>query len=65
MNFWIDFWTVFFFASLAVFAGLAVVVSIGGFFNIRSLFRDLTNRPDQQEDDSGKNSEIAESSRTG
>jgi hypothetical protein len=44
MDFWIDLWTVFFFASLAVFAGLAVVVSIGGFFNIRSLFRSLSER---------------------
>jgi len=41
MNFWINFWTVFFFASLAVFAGVAIVVTIGGFFNIRSLFRSL------------------------
>ena len=44
MKFWIDFWTFFFFASLAVFAVLAVVVSIGGFFNIRSLFKSLTER---------------------
>ena len=54
MNFWINFWTVFLFASLAVFAGLAVVVSIGGFFNIRSLFRDLTNRGNRQEENSCK-----------
>ena len=65
MNFWISFWTVFLFASLAIFAGLAVVVSVGGFFNIRSLFRDLTNRPNQQDQDPSKNSEIAESSRPG
>ena len=63
MNFWIDFWTVFFFASLAVFAGLAVVVSIGGFFNIRSLFKDLTNRPNPQEENSHRDSEINESAR--
>lgn len=44
MEFWIDFWTIFFFASLAIFACLAVVVSIGGFFDIRSLFKSLTNR---------------------
>ena len=50
MNFWISLWTVFFFASLAVFAGLAVVVSIGGFFNIRSLFKSLSERsgPDDE-----------------
>jgi len=39
MNFWINFWTFFLFASLVIFAGLAVVVTIGGFFNIRSLFK--------------------------
>jgi hypothetical protein len=50
MNFWISLWTVFFVASLAVFAGLAVVVSIGGFFNIRSLFRSLSER--RESDDS-------------
>lgn len=49
MNFWIDFWTIFFYASLAVFATLAVVVSIGGFFNIRSLFRSLTERTEQDD----------------
>ena len=50
MNFWIDLWTVFFFASLAVFAGLAVVVSIGGFFNIRSLFKSLSERTGPADD---------------
>lgn len=50
MNFWIDFWTVFFFASLAVFTGVAIVVSIGGFFDVRSLFKSLTAGPDEQAD---------------
>jgi hypothetical protein len=44
MQFWIDFWTFFFFASLAIFAGLAVVVWIGGFFNIRTLLKELKSR---------------------
>jgi hypothetical protein len=48
MQFWIDFWTFFFFASLAVFAALAIVVSIGGFFNIRTLFRGLKDRSDRR-----------------
>ena len=65
MSFWINFWTVFFFASLAVFAGLAVVVSIGGFFNIRSLFKGLTNRDDRQEENSHKDLEANESARPG
>jgi len=44
MRFWIDLWTCFFFASLALFAGLAVVVWIGGFYNIRTLLRNLRDR---------------------
>ncbi|HUV65501.1 MAG TPA: hypothetical protein VMW24_16510 [Sedimentisphaerales bacterium] len=48
MTFWIDFWTIFFAASLILFAGLAVVVTIGGFFNIRSLFKSLTAGRDEQ-----------------
>ncbi len=54
MNFWINFWTIFFIASLALFAGMAIVVSIGGFFNIRSLFKSLTERSEQSEDGPGK-----------
>lgn len=54
MDFWINFWTVFFFASLAVFAALAVVVTIGGFFNIRALFKSLTRRHDHRDEDSDK-----------
>lgn len=50
MDFWIDLWTVFFFASLAIFAGLAIVVSIGGFFNIRTLFKTLTEQTGLQGD---------------
>jgi len=50
MNFWINFWSFFFFLSLGIFACLAVIVTIGGFFNIRSLFKSLTNRVDQHDD---------------
>ncbi len=52
MDFWINFWTFFFFASLVLFAVLAVVVTIGGFFNIRSLFKSLTKRAEQQDESS-------------
>lgn len=44
MNFWINLWTLFFLLSLALFGGLAVVVTIGGFFDIRALFKSLTAR---------------------
>ena len=55
MNFWIDFWTIFFMASLAVFAVVAVVVSVGGFFDIRSLFKGLAVRTGQQDQPPGRN----------
>ena len=48
MNFWINLWTLFFLVSLALFGGLAVIVSIGGFFDIRSLFKSLTDRTGQE-----------------
>jgi len=54
MNFWINFWTIFFIASLVLFAGLAVVVSVGGFFNILSLFMTFTTHRDQEESTWGK-----------
>ena len=50
MNFWINFWTVFFFASLAVFAGVVIVVSVGGFFDVRSLFKSLSAGLNEQAD---------------
>jgi hypothetical protein len=50
MNFWINFWTGFFIVSLALFALLAIVVTIGGFFNIRSLFKNLTGRSGQADE---------------
>lgn len=39
---WVKIWTFFFFLSLGLFTSLAVIVAIGGFFNIRSLFKDLS-----------------------
>ncbi len=44
---WTTLWTFFFFLSLTVFACLAVVVTIGGFFDIRSLFKDLLAAKDE------------------
>ena len=52
MNFWISFWSFFFFLSLSIFAMLAVVVTIGGFFNIQSLFRSLTSEHEKDSSDS-------------
>lgn len=53
MQFWINLWTVVFFVSIALYAGLVVVVAIGGFFNIKSLFKTLAQEtePDQENAD--------------
>ncbi len=42
MKFWITFWTIFYLGTLAVFAGLAVVVIIKGFFDIKYMLRNLS-----------------------
>lgn len=56
MNFWINLWTVFFFVSLGLFAMLAIAVTIGGFFNIRSLFKSLSGRSEQAEEKAAEES---------
>jgi len=55
MRFWINFWTVYFFAAVIVFFVLAVIVSIGGFFDVRALFKSLTAEANESEDDSQSN----------
>ena len=54
---WVSIWTFFFFLSLIIFTCLAVVVTIGGFFNIRSLFKDLAKAKEDAQDVSGGDSE--------
>lgn len=44
MEFWQGFWTVLLVVSLTAFAGLAVVVSIGGFFDVKALFKRLEDQ---------------------
>jgi hypothetical protein len=46
---WVKIWSFFFFLSLGLFTCLAIVVTIGGFFNIRSLFKDLTEAKEKAE----------------
>ena len=48
MNIWINIWTVFLIVSLVIFAVLAVVVTIGGFFNILSLLKGLSQEDESQ-----------------
>jgi len=46
---WESFWSFFFFLSLGLFACLSIVVTIGGFFDIRSLFKDLSEAKEKAE----------------
>ena len=41
MTFWIIFWTMFLVLGVLVFAGLAIAVTIGGFRDIRAMFRKI------------------------
>ena len=52
MDFWIKLWTIFFIASLSVFAGLAVIVTIAGFYNIKALLKGLIAAHKAQENSS-------------
>lgn len=54
---WVSFWSFFFFLSLGLFTGLAVLVTIGGFFNIRSLFKDLSEVQNKAQDNTEVHSE--------
>ncbi len=44
MSFWEIFWQVVLLVSVIAFAGLAVVVAIGGFGDIRSMLRNIDKR---------------------
>jgi len=39
MTYWSGFWAWFLLFGLAVFLGLAVVVTVGGYFDIRAMFK--------------------------
>ncbi len=41
MDFWVTFWSVFFFLSVAIFMALSITIAIGGFFDIKSLIKSL------------------------
>ena len=49
MTFWEYFWKIIFYGGLYLFAALSVAVAIGGFFNIRSLFKELGKNNRQHE----------------
>jgi len=41
MAFWTEFWTIVLIGGIAMFAVLSVVVTVGGWFDIRSLFESI------------------------
>jgi len=43
LEFWVNFWTWLFVGAVALFAVLAVVVTIGGAFDIRAMLRRLSD----------------------
>lgn len=49
MSIWSTFWTWTFLVAIIFFAGMAVVVAIGGFFDLRALFSSLREQHEKQE----------------
>ena len=49
MDFWVTFWSIFFFLSVAIFIGLSITIAIGGFFDIKSLVRSLKEAKHERE----------------
>ena len=49
MSGWAQFWAWFLGFGLVLFFGLAVVVTIGGFFDIRALFKTIREQHDRDE----------------
>ncbi len=52
MSFWEIFWQVILLVSVVAFAGLAVVVAIGGFGDIRSMLRNIDKRHETTDSES-------------
>ena len=48
METWSNIWTITLLAGLGIFVVLAVIVTIGGFFDIRSLFKSIENQHKHQ-----------------
>jgi hypothetical protein len=61
MVFWIHFWTWVIAIGLLFFVGLSIVVTIGGYSDIRSLFRDIAEQhaAGQEETETGDSGESA------
>jgi hypothetical protein len=44
MNFWIGFWTAVLIFAVASLTGLAFVVTIGGFFDVKAMFKSIDSK---------------------
>ncbi len=51
MEFWTMFWAALLAVALTIFAVLAVVVAIGGFFNVKALLRTIDRKHAEEKDD--------------
>ena len=49
MELWTGFWGIFIVAGLSIFAVISVVVGIGGFSDLRQLFRDIESQHDAED----------------
>jgi hypothetical protein len=49
MNFWMTLWKIVFIGGVAVFALMAVFVTVGGFADIRRLLRGLGSRRSEED----------------
>ena len=52
MNFWEVFWPLLLLVSVVAYSGLAIIVAIGGFSDIRAMLRSIENNRDATQDDS-------------
>ena len=53
MNGWMDFWGALLIVTLVFYTVMVVYVSIGGFKDIRQMFRSLSGDGDDKQDDGG------------
>jgi hypothetical protein len=44
MSFWIGFWTAVLFFAVASLTGLAIVVTVGGFFDVKKMFKSIDSK---------------------
>ena len=49
MDTWATFWTWFLVIALTLFFGLAIVVAVGGAYDIRALFQTIRTRQDDRQ----------------